>query len=172
MIMGAAGLGTKNHYAGEGQQQFSSQSGKQIPNRSGVTPPVIDQNTLKVLEITKICTWVPTGTEINKFHCAGEGQQQFNRLIDPCVPTSFPLLRVVVPGLQVRLRGDVRTVLSVTIASASLLLLSMRNNSCLALAVCISSQSCAIFVVGQLHGWPRESSHGKSVQHNLKGFST
>jgi hypothetical protein len=104
--MGPAGLGTKNYCGGESQQQFSNQSGKRISSRNGVTPPVSDQNTQKVLERTKIWSRVPTGPETNKFHSTGEGQQQFNRLIDPS-PLIYSYLLPLAASSGSRSSGEV-----------------------------------------------------------------
>jgi hypothetical protein len=78
--MSPAELGTKNCYAGKNQQQFTGldsewESGQSDPSslRGG---PISKQ--VKVLEMRKTGSWVPTRAEI-KTGCAGERQQQFTR---------------------------------------------------------------------------------------------
>jgi hypothetical protein len=73
MITSLVGIRTKNHCAGEAQQQFRSQS---IVDRP-LLPSKRRHHFKKCrsLEGTKIWSWVPTGPE-TKTECAGQGQQQ------------------------------------------------------------------------------------------------
>jgi hypothetical protein len=64
-----------SHCAGEGQQKFMSVS--QTPLAREEMAPF--QNTERVLERTKIWSWVQMGSE-TKNYCAGEGQRQVSPL--------------------------------------------------------------------------------------------
>jgi hypothetical protein len=85
MVMSPVGIGTKNHCAGEDQQQFSSQSESSgrmwVSEWSVVLRPLLSSKrrphfkTRKSLKRTKIWSWVPKGPN-TKNNCAGEGRQQ------------------------------------------------------------------------------------------------
>jgi hypothetical protein len=84
MVMSPAGLGTKNDCAGEGQQQFTlpyPARHESVIQRQLGTPSRRGGSISKHVEVLerKIRSWVPTGLE-TKNYCAGDGQQQFNRL--------------------------------------------------------------------------------------------
>jgi hypothetical protein len=71
-VVSTVGLGTKNHSAGEGQQQFTSSSQPEV-----VIPVLSSQKRShsKHVKVFRriIWSWVPTGLEIKNYY-AGEDQ--------------------------------------------------------------------------------------------------